>query len=182
MLKRMRIDGYKSLMGVDVSLKPLTVLFGPNAAGKSNFLDALQLLSRIATSRTLKDAFDPPYRGKPLESFTFPETGIKGLLAMETASFTMEADIELSTTVMNAVNKQIREMKNTRVSDDSPEPAEKPQSFVRERYLRYRIEIEIMPKSGFLRVADEYLTASTSRERPAYSEAPSSRRCKTGFT
>jgi predicted ATPase len=172
MLKRMRIDGYKSLMGVDVSLNPLTVLFGPNAAGKSNFLDALQLLSRIATSRTLKDAFDPPYRGKPLESFTFPETGIKGLLAMETASFTMEADIELSTTVMNAVNKQIREMKNTRVSDDSPEPAEKPQSFVRERYLRYRIEIEIMPKSGFLRVADEYLTALNKQGETSVQRGP----------
>ena len=85
MLKRIKIKGYKSLVDVDVSLRPLSVLFGPNAAGKSNFLDALQLLSRIATSRTLKDAFEPPHRGKPLESFTFGDSGIKGLLAQETA-------------------------------------------------------------------------------------------------
>ena len=159
MLKRIRIDGYKSLTGVDVSLKPLSLLFGPNAAGKSNFLDALQLLSRMATSRTLKDAFDPPYRGKPLESFTFPESGIRGLLGRETASFTMEADIELSNAVMDAVNRQIREMKRTTASDEPPETGERPQSFVHEKYLRYRVEIEIMPKSGILRVADEYLSA-----------------------
>ena len=47
----------------EVRLAPLTLLFGANAAGKSNFLDSLQLLSKLATSRTLKEAFDPPYRG-----------------------------------------------------------------------------------------------------------------------
>ena len=61
MLKRVHVKGYKSLADVEVRLEPLTVLFGPNAAGKSNFLDALQLLSRLGASRTLKDAFDPPY-------------------------------------------------------------------------------------------------------------------------
>ncbi|MCE2464438.1 MAG: AAA family ATPase, partial [Dehalococcoidia bacterium] len=60
MLKRIHIKGYKSLEDLDVTLSPLTLLFGPNAAGKSNFLDALQLLSRMATSRTLREAFEPP--------------------------------------------------------------------------------------------------------------------------
>ena len=64
MLKRVHIKGYKSLADVEVRLEPLTVLFGPNAAGKSNFLDALQLLSRIGASRTLREAFDAPHRGK----------------------------------------------------------------------------------------------------------------------
>ena len=59
------------------------MLLGPNAAGKSNFLDALQLFAKLATSRTLKEAFEPPYRGKPLESFTFGKDGMKGLLAQE---------------------------------------------------------------------------------------------------
>ena len=61
MLKRVHVKGYKSLADVEVTLETLTVLFGPNAAGKSNFLDALQLLTRLGTSRTLKDAFDPSY-------------------------------------------------------------------------------------------------------------------------
>ena len=60
MLKRIKIRGYKSLLDLDVNLQPLCVLFGSNATGKSNFLDALQLLSRLATSATLRDAFQPP--------------------------------------------------------------------------------------------------------------------------
>ena len=41
MLRRVHIKGYKSLADAEVFLQPLSVLFGPNAAGKSNFLDAL---------------------------------------------------------------------------------------------------------------------------------------------
>ncbi|MCY4511418.1 MAG: AAA family ATPase [Acidobacteria bacterium] len=39
MLKRVHVKGYKSLADVEVKLEPLVVLFGPNAFGKSNFLD-----------------------------------------------------------------------------------------------------------------------------------------------
>ena len=109
MLKRIHIQGYKSLEDVEVSLCPLVVLFGPNAAGKSNLLDALQLLSKLGTSRTLKEAFDPPYRGKPLESFTIGSKGIKGLLEQDRLSFSIEADLSLSDAVVDAVNRQIRE-------------------------------------------------------------------------
>src|SRR5438045_4436452 len=86
MLKRVKIQGYKSLADVEVHLQPLSVLFGPNASGKSNFLDALQLLTRIANSRILQDAFDPPYRGTPLESFTFGPNGITDMLTRERVS------------------------------------------------------------------------------------------------
>jgi predicted ATPase len=159
MLKRIKIQGYKSLIDVEVYLNPLSLLFGPNAAGKSNFLDALQLLSRIATSRTLKDAFEPPYRGNPLESFAFGDQGIKGLLKQETAAFSIEVDVELSSSIVESVNRQIREMKKSKPSNGEVEIDTKAQSFVRENNLRYRIEIEILPKSGILRVADEYLAA-----------------------
>ena len=87
MLTRIVIKGYKSLVDLDVQLQPLSVLFGPNAAGKSNFLDALHLLSRIISSRTLKEAFEPPYRGKPLESFSLGQGGIPELVARDSASF-----------------------------------------------------------------------------------------------
>src|SRR5947208_10260833 len=96
MLKRVKIQGYKSLEDVEVHLQPLSVFFGPNASGKSNFLDALQLLSRITTSNDLKDAFRPPYRGKLLESFTFGSNGIQDLLAQEAVSFSIEVDVEVS--------------------------------------------------------------------------------------
>jgi len=74
MLNRIKTHGCKSLRDFEVRLQPLSVLFGPNAAGKSNFLDALQLLSKIVSCRTLKEAFEPPYRGKPLESFSLCRT------------------------------------------------------------------------------------------------------------
>ena len=43
-LRRVRIRGYKSIAFCDVRLMPLTILVGRNAAGKSNFLDALGFL------------------------------------------------------------------------------------------------------------------------------------------
>ena len=46
-LRRVRIRGYKSVAFCDVSLQPLTILVGRNAAGKSNFLDALAFLRDI---------------------------------------------------------------------------------------------------------------------------------------
>jgi predicted ATPase len=49
-VKRARIEGYKSIACCDVTLEPFTVLVGRNAAGKSNFLSALALLSDVPTA------------------------------------------------------------------------------------------------------------------------------------
>jgi predicted ATPase len=46
-LTRIEIDGFKSFEDFAVDLQPLTVVVGPNAAGKSNLFDALRLLSRL---------------------------------------------------------------------------------------------------------------------------------------
>ncbi len=175
MLKRVKIQGYKSLLDVEVHLPPLTVLFGPNAAGKSNFLDALQLLSRIAASRTVKEAFEPPYRGQPIESFTLGEGGLRGLLEREHLVFSIEVDLYLSDAVIETVNRQIREMRQPsggRTLSDQPDttPAR-----IRQRNLRYRVEVEMIPRSGTLRIADEYLAAlnadgTPTRRRRAFIE------------
>ena len=171
MLKRIHIRGYKSLEDVEVCLSQLVVLFGPNAAGKSNLLDALQLLSKLGTSRTLKEAFDPPYRGKPLESFTIGQKGIKGLLEQERLSFSIEADLSLSDAVVEAVNRQILEMRRPHGEGQSKERSKLP-ARVRERDLRYRIEVEMLPRSGLLRVADEYLAALNSKGEPTGKRKP----------
>ena len=171
MLERIRIKGYKSLSDLEVRLSPLTLLFGPNAAGKSNFLDALQLLSKLATSRTLKEAFDPPYRGKPLESFTIGEQGLRGLVEKDRLVFSIEVDLFLSDAVVEAVNRQIREMRRPG-GDGRSEEAGHTSARVRERNLRYRVEIEMLPRSGFLRTADEYLAALNSRGEPTGKRKP----------
>lgn len=95
MLRRFAVQGFKSLQSVDVGLPRLTVLFGPNAAGKSNILDAVQALSRIGTSRTLAEALREPIRGYPIEAFTFPSEGLPVLLSIERPRFRIEADMEV---------------------------------------------------------------------------------------
>ena len=171
MLTRVRIKGYKSFHDVEVRLSPLAVMFGPNAAGKSNLLDALQLLARLGTSRTVKEAFDPPCRGKPLESFTIGEGGTKGLIAQERLTFSIEADLHLSDAVVEAVNREIREMRRPGAEGQTGE-AGKALARVRERDLRYRIEVEMLPRSGILRVADEYLAALNNKGEPTGKRRP----------
>ena len=158
MLRRIKIQGYKSLVDLEVNFEHLAVLVGPNASGKSNFLDALHLLSRVATSRTLKEAFEPPYRGHALESFTFGEEGIKSLIEQETVSFSIEVDVQLSPKIVESVNQQIQKMRRVPLDEDESVSRRSPPT-VRSQNLRYRIEIEMLPKLGTLRVSDEYLAA-----------------------
>ncbi len=94
MLRRLRAEGFKSLANCEIHFPQLTVLFGPNAAGKSNLVEAVQAVSRIGTSRTLTDALASPIRGYPFESFAFPPDGLPGLLSQESSNFSVEADIE----------------------------------------------------------------------------------------
>jgi predicted ATPase len=93
MLKSLTVRGFKSLEGVTVKFPRMAVLFGPNAAGKSNLLDAIQALSRIGTQRTLADAMIDPIRGYPIEAFLFPSGGLAELLTGPSAHFSIEADL-----------------------------------------------------------------------------------------
>lgn len=149
MIRRLRIRGYKSLVDVDVELAPLTVVFGPNAAGKSNLLDAVNLLARMVTSENLEEAF-AEHRGSPLEAFTFSTGGMSELLGRGTARFTMEADIEVSLDVERRVKEEIAKAREG-LTDA------RPRSVVLNRLLRYRITVEILTDSGHLRVMDERL-------------------------
>jgi predicted ATPase len=47
-LERIKIEGYRSLKSVEWKPEPLNVLIGANATGKSNFLQALELLPAAA--------------------------------------------------------------------------------------------------------------------------------------
>ncbi len=55
MLTRLKVSGFKNLIGVDVSFGPFTCIAGANGVGKSNLLDAIVFLSALA-DRTLIDA------------------------------------------------------------------------------------------------------------------------------
>ncbi|OGQ17465.1 MAG: hypothetical protein A2138_18990 [Deltaproteobacteria bacterium RBG_16_71_12] len=127
MLERARIRGFKSLGDVDVALRPLNVLFGPNAAGKSNFIEALLLLSRLITERTVGDALGPPMRGYPVEAFSLPSGGLSELLGRPAVKLDIEAVLR------------------PRVEREPKYPL-----------LRYRVAVEMRPGSGEARLVDEH--------------------------
>lgn len=54
----MVLENYKSIAYCDVKLGPLTFLVGPNASGKSNFLDALEFVSGAMSSKSFGQLFD----------------------------------------------------------------------------------------------------------------------------
>lgn len=82
MIKQVRFQNWKSFRDATLHIDPLTILIGTNASGKSNALDGLEFLSRIAGGKEFRaaldgDAFLPPIRGgsewavrKPNEAFT----------------------------------------------------------------------------------------------------------------
>jgi predicted ATPase len=73
MLTRIEIDGFKTFERFVLDLEPLTVLAGANASGKSNLLETIELLSRLAGTR-LPEALQG-LRGQPDEIFRTPENG-----------------------------------------------------------------------------------------------------------
>ncbi|MGF1653831.1 MAG: AAA family ATPase [Actinomycetales bacterium] len=54
----LRLDAFKSFRGQELPLGDLTILTGRNSSGKSNALDGLEVLSRLATGEELGDALD----------------------------------------------------------------------------------------------------------------------------
>lgn len=131
MLRRLLVSGFKSLADVTVEFPRLSVLFGPNSAGKSNLLHAIQALSRIATERTLTDALDGrTLRGYAFELFALPQGGVSKLLESSEAPFSTEADL----TVHQGGNG-------------------------RETRYRYGVGVGIGYRSGALANQSEYLSA-----------------------
>lgn len=131
MLKRLAVRDFKSLASVTVELPRMSVLFGPNTSGKSNFLDAIHTLSSIGTERTLQDALGARMlRGYPIEAITLPANGLPGLLSRPSARFSLEADLSTPQRTRRATSN-----------------------------FRYRIEVEIKTNSGKLSNSEEFLCA-----------------------
>lgn len=138
MLTDVHIRGFKSLGDLKTPLHPLTVVFGPNAAGKSNFLEALLLLSRLVTERTVAEALSPPVRGLPLEAFHLPAGGLKGLLEQRSAELSIEARLRLPRT---------KERKSMQA-------------------LTYRVSCDLRPSSGAVSLTDEFLASGNASSQP----------------
>lgn len=83
MLTRLRIQGFKNLLDVDIRFGPFTCLAGKNGAGKSNIFDAIQFLSLLAqypimeAAQRLRSTSDRSFDAASLfttfEGFVVPE-------------------------------------------------------------------------------------------------------------
>lgn len=156
MLRRLQVSGYKSLDGVDISFGDLTVVVGPNAAGKSNLLDAIYLLGRLGTSLTLNEAFQG-HRGSPIEAFTVGAGGISGLIKdRRSARLTLSADVRLGDDVVDAVESDIAKMREG-LPDAKPGSAGSKRR-ITERDIRYEVTVEIRTDTGLLRVQNERIS------------------------
>ncbi len=172
MIRRVRVKGYKSLRDVNISLGPLTVILGPNASGKSNLFDALRLLSRLVTSRSLQEAFSD-HRGDPIEAFDYGEKGIAELLKQERVEFLIEVDVELSPDTIKRAEEIIQRYREGTKKSHGERASSG--DLVKERFLRYRVCISLSPGTGVLRVEEEHLQTLKEKKgtfRPAEKRKP----------
>ncbi|WP_322780508.1 AAA family ATPase [Frankia sp. Cas4] len=81
-LRELRLTAFKSFAGATLPLAPLTVLTGRNSSGKSNALDGIEVLARLAGGEDLADALDGRRReGGPVRG------GSRGCAPHGTTSF-----------------------------------------------------------------------------------------------
>ncbi len=156
MIRRAKIENYKSLKRAEITFQKLTVVFGPNAAGKSNLFDALNLVSRLVTCKNLKEAFDG-HRGLPLEAVNYTSGTFAELLKQGSHRIRFEIDVELTKRVVAEVEHRIRELRKGIDTPSVEGVGEK--SRITHTLLRYSVELEINSQSGIMRVMDEKLSA-----------------------
>ena len=161
MIRRVFIKGYKSFRDLDLSLSPLTVIVGANASGKSNLLDALGLLSRMATGPSIAAAYDD-HRGLPLESFTMLPGGIEELMERDTLRMSLGADVELSKRAVSKAEEIIGSMNGSWDADSNGAAA----GPIVERYLRYSLDLSFSTSTGRFSVESESLIALGRDGRP----------------
>lgn len=155
MIRRFKITNYKSLQNVEVVLPNLVVIFGPNAAGKSNLFDALNLFSRLVTKKNLKEAFEG-HRGVPLEAVHYAHGNVSNLQQKDYHTLSFSADVELSEPVVKNVESRIRELRR---GIDNVEASAQDKNIITHRLLRYEVELQVASRSGQVRVMNERLAA-----------------------
>ncbi|OIP67517.1 MAG: hypothetical protein AUK43_19260 [Oscillatoriales cyanobacterium CG2_30_40_61] len=85
MLKQINLKNWKSFKEATLYIDPITILIGTNSSGKSNIIDALDLLSRIPEAKSLEsaligDSHTPGIRG-----------GLEWVVRKPETQFTLEA-------------------------------------------------------------------------------------------
>jgi len=64
MLTRLKVNGFKNLVNVDVRFGPFTCIAGANGVGKSNLFDAIRFLAALADTKLLEAALSVRAEGR----------------------------------------------------------------------------------------------------------------------
>jgi predicted ATPase len=173
MITRIRVKGYKSLADVELDgLSRLVVLFGPNAAGKSNLLDALDLLAHLAREDTLIAAFHR-HRGnraeRPLPVRWFfhglDEDGNGPGAGTDPFELEFEVDLDLQALVVEQLNRELEERESRAALD-------RPYTRVTRTLLRYALKLRYVPKDRSLDITHESLVPLSKGGQPIDSVIP----------
>jgi energy-coupling factor transporter ATP-binding protein EcfA2 len=92
MITTLQLQNFKSYQSARLYLGRLTVLMGANASGKSNAIEALRLLSRLATGERLGLIGNPQYQSIPLVRGQVEHLGYQGKRCFELSCTTTHPD------------------------------------------------------------------------------------------
>ncbi|MDX1745149.1 MAG: AAA family ATPase, partial [Halobacteriales archaeon] len=161
MITRLRIKGYKSLEDIELTdLSRLIVLFGPNAAGKSNLLDALDLLSFLAKEDTLIMAFQR-HRGNRTNNPLPVRWFFHGAQENDhrERKIEVEVDLELQERIVEQLNHELEQR-------EEHSGLERAYTRVTQPRLRYQLTIAYSPEARSLYVTHESLVPLTKQGKP----------------
>lgn len=102
-ITELRLTAFKSYADVTLPLEPLTLLIGRNGSGKSNALDALEFLSRMARGDEVRDALE----GDPRDSDAI-RGGLDGCAPHRTDLFTLGVTLETDVSARVTLDLTVR--------------------------------------------------------------------------
>jgi hypothetical protein len=109
----------------------------------------------LVTSKNIKEAFEG-HRGLPLESVYYDKGSLAELLAQDSHRMEFEIDVHLSDIAVRETEQRVRDL---RKGIDDKNDAGSDRLRITERFLRYKVALEIQSRSGVMRVMDESLSA-----------------------
>ncbi len=152
-IRRLLVRGYKSLRQVDLpGLNRLVLLYGANASGKSNLLDAIDLLGHLAREDTLTAAFQR-HRGnrlgRPLPVRWFFHGAEDDPESVKRISFVV--DLDLHQPIRDTLNAELK-------AREESQQLQRSYTRVTRSLLRYELDLEYRPADRALEVIREALT------------------------
>lgn len=167
MIRRLRVTGYKSLYDVELdTLTKLVLLYGPNASGKSNLLDALDLLGYLAREDTLTAAFQK-HRGNRLGRALPVRWFFHGSedTPDRRQEMTFSLDIDLHDSIREGLNTELK-------AREESQSLQRPYTRVTRTRLRYELALGYRHRDRALEITSESLLPLNQRGDVRTGEVP----------